>query len=182
MIGLLLLQSLWLFLPAGLANMTPVLVKRIDILNIPIDGGKTYRGKSLLGRNKTYRGLVFGVLVAILTALIQDYLAGKYDSFYQITLAPFDQYGFVVVGFLLGFGALFGDLVESFIKRRVNIGPGEKLIPWDQLDFVIGSLLFLGFIYLADWPVIICLVLVVPFFHIGTNFLGYYLGIKKSKW
>jgi len=181
-IGLLLLKSLWFFLPVGLANMAPVLVRKINVLNIPIDLGKKFRGKPLFGKNKTYRGLVFGILAAILTALIQDILANEFDSFRNITLAPFDQYGFVVIGFLLGFGALVGDLVESFVKRRINIGPGEKFIPWDQLDFVIGSLLLISLIYQPDWSVVICLLLVIPFFHIGTNFLGYYLKIKDNKW
>ena len=182
MIGLLLLQSLWFFLPAGIANMVPVLVKKVNILNIPIDLGHKYRDKPLFGRNKTSRGLVFGVLTAIITALIQDVLADKYESFQNITLAPFDQYGFLLIGFLLGFGALLGDVVESFVKRRVNIGPGDKFIPWDQLDFVIGPLLLASIVYRPSWQVVVCLVIVIPFFHIGINFLGYYLKIKDSKW
>ncbi|KAA0006124.1 MAG: CDP-archaeol synthase, partial [Thermoplasmata archaeon] len=39
------------------------------------------------------------------------------------------------------FGALLGDIVESFFKRRVGKERGEDWIPFDQVDFLIGALI-----------------------------------------
>jgi len=182
MLGLLIFKSLWFFLPAGIANMTPVLVKKINFLNFPVDLGKIYRGKPLFGKNKTYRGFFFGTLGAIITVLIQKFLYSNYEFFQETAVIPLDQYSPWLVGFLMGFGALFGDLAESFVKRRVNVAPGERFFPWDQLDFVFGFLILISIIHIPEWSVIICLIVLLPLFHIGVNYLGYYLKIKDSKW
>ena len=61
------ISALLLFLPAGIANAVPVLVKKVpglSKLKAPIDGGISFRGKRLLGANKTWRGLISGTLVA----------------------------------------------------------------------------------------------------------------------
>jgi CDP-2,3-bis-(O-geranylgeranyl)-sn-glycerol synthase len=56
------LRVLWLFVPAYLANMSPVLVQRsFERLATPIDGGRSYRGKRILGDHKTWMGLGTGV-------------------------------------------------------------------------------------------------------------------------
>ena len=57
MILKLMLQTLWLFLPALLANLTPPLVRNyFKFMAKPIDMGLKFRGKRLLGNNKTIRG------------------------------------------------------------------------------------------------------------------------------
>ncbi len=65
-------QILYFFLPAYLANMSPVLVRRwFSALAIPIDGGKTLWGKRLLGDHKTWRGLLAGVIAGMLVFELQ---------------------------------------------------------------------------------------------------------------
>ena len=52
------LQVLYFFLPAYVANMSPVLVRgRFKALALPIDGGRWLWGKRILGDHKTWRGL-----------------------------------------------------------------------------------------------------------------------------
>jgi CDP-2,3-bis-(O-geranylgeranyl)-sn-glycerol synthase len=41
----------------------------------------------------------------------------------------------------ISMGALFGDIVESFFKRRIGKERGESWYPFDQLDFVLGALI-----------------------------------------
>lgn len=60
--------------------------------------------------------------------------------------------------------------------------PGSQWIPFDQLDFVVGGLVFILPIYQPSWQVWLVLLIVSPLLHILTNRLGFYLGIKKVKW
>jgi len=61
----LIIEALWFIFPAYLANSAPVDVSQIKALKkygTPIDGGKTFRGKRVLGDSKTWRGLYAGVI------------------------------------------------------------------------------------------------------------------------
>ena len=95
------------------------------------------------------------------------------------TTLPVNIYLF---GFLAGFGVLFGDLVESFFKRRLDIAPGKSFFPWDQIDSVLGGLLFISIVYLPPWHVVVTLIVLTLVLHISIRHIGYYLGIEKSKW
>ncbi|NQV00104.1 MAG: CDP-archaeol synthase [Parcubacteria group bacterium] len=177
------LHYLWFFLPAGIANMMPVFVKKyFKFLNIPVDQGLTFRGKSLLGKNKTVRGVVFGILGGIVTVFIQTYLYNNFENFRSISIVPYNEHNFILLGFLIGFGALLGDIVESFFKRQVSVAPGDRFFPFDQVDFVVGFLALTSIIFRPEWQVYVFLILFVPVLHIVTNHIGYYIGLQKTKW
>jgi CDP-2,3-bis-(O-geranylgeranyl)-sn-glycerol synthase len=79
---------------------------------------------------------------------------------------------------------LFGDLTGAFIKRRVGIPPGGLLPIIDQVDFIIGAILFsfplsLQFMSLN---LIITVLIMTPPMHILTNFAAYKIGLKKHPW
>lgn len=178
-----LIRGFWLLLPAGFANMAPVFFRRLNILNIPIDLGICYRGHHLFGSNKTYRGLLAGVLTAILIVFLQKvaYQAMPQSITNFLIIIDYTNINIFVLGFLLGFGALFGDIIASFFKRQLDIEPGKPWIPFDQLDWVLGSLIFLN-IYIRT-PLILDL-LVLPLF-VGLHFLvkriGFSLKISENK-
>lgn len=176
------LKALWFFLPGGIANMAPVIFKKINFLNYPIDFGKEINGKPIFGSHKTFRGYFFGILVAILIALLQKYLYLRFDFIQDITIIPFNEHNAVLVGFLMGFGALFGDSLKSFFKRQVGIKPGQKFIPWDQIDFIIGFLIFISIIYIPPGSIALTILIGVPFLHIATNYIGYYIKLQDSPW
>jgi len=177
------LQSLWYILPAGFANMMPVFVKNhFKFLAVPVDFGKIIFGKPIFGSHKTWRGIVAGCFGSIILISLQVFLYFNFDIFKKISIVPFEKVNFILLGFLMGFGALFGDLVKSFFKRRINIKPGDKFVPWDQVDFVLGSLLFSSLIFRPKWYVYIFLIIIVPFFHILFNHIGFWIGIQKNKW
>ena len=117
------LKSLWFLLPAGIANMTPIFLKDLPFLETPIDFNYKLNGKPILGSRKTWRGLFGGIFFAIIFILVQKLL---YSFFPNIYLADYSKIDVVILGFLLGFGALFGDIIKSLIKRRFNIKPGES--------------------------------------------------------
>jgi len=86
----------------------------------------------------------------------------------------------LLLGFLLGFGALFGDVVESFFKRQFNVKPGKPFIPFDQIDFLVGAWLFLLFVYVPSWQVIVILLVMGILLHLLSNIIGYLIGVNKE--
>lgn len=171
----LILQSIWYLLPAGIANMMPPLFKKwgwFESLDTPID-------EPLFGKNKTYRGILAAVLAGIIVFWIQKWLY-EFSLFESISLFNYyDQT--ILLGFLLGLGAILGDLIKSFFKRRVGIAPGKPFIPFDQLDFVIGALLFSFLVYIPPLNLIITALIAMPILHILVNRIGYLLKIT-NKW
>ena len=169
------LEIIYYLLPAYFANMTPVFTRKILLRwSTPVDFNFKFLGKPLFGSHKTWKGLILGIIVAIIVALIQ--------SRFKTGLEIYDYSSPILFGFLMGFGALFGDLVKSFAKRRIGIKSGAKWIPFDQLDFVIGALIL-------TWPlnilssVQITYALLISFvLHILVNHSAFYLKIRNEKW
>ncbi len=175
------LMCLYLILPGAVANMVPAMFRNcFKKYAYPVDFGLKFRGKRVLGANKSYKGLLLGVVAAVIVAFIQKMLY-VYPFFQNISFIDYFSVNFVLLGFLLGFGALFGDLVESFVKRQFNVAPGKPFIPWDQLDFVLGMILFISFVKVLTWQMLLFYVLVIPFLHVLFNLIGYGLGLQKNK-
>ena len=167
----LILKSLYFFLPAYFANMAPVIFKKIPFGSKPI-------WKKRLGTNKTWRGLIVATLTGGLVFWLQKvaYVAG-FRSWAVIDYSDFT----IWLGLLLGFGAIFGDAVKSYHKRKVGIEEGKPWLVFDQVEFVVGGILFSWFIYVPQAEVVLIILLLSPLLHVIVNYLGYLLGIKKNK-
>lgn len=175
------LQCIYLMLPGILANSAPVLFKNsFKSLDVPVDFGKKWRGKEIFGSHKTYRGFAVGITSAIIVAYVQFSLY-DFDFFRKLSFYDFSN-GFLLFGFLIGFGALFGDLIKSFFKRRVGIKPGNTWFPFDQLDALIGALIFMIPLYVPELKIILTLTIFTLLIHIGSNHIAYWLGMKETKW
>lgn len=165
------LKCIYFMLPAYFANMAPVIVKRLfKSLAIPINS-------KLFGKNKTYRGLIFGILFAIIIAFAQYLLHPVLKD-----LSFLDYSGWLEFGFLMGAGAIFGDMIESFVKRRLNYKPGQPFAPFDQLDFVVGALLLVSLVFIPTIKMIITIIIVSFVLHMLINHAAYYLKIRNEKW
>ena len=173
------LKCFYLMLPAYFANMAPVMVKKINLFVFPIDFNKQINGKPILGKNKTFRGLIFGVIFAIIIAYLQFLL---YNNGYFKDVSFINYQNWLLFGFLMGFGALTGDLVKSLFKRRIGINPGERFIPFDQTDFVVGSLIFIMPVFSLTLKIFIVSLLLSFVLHIIINHLAFYLKIRNEKW
>jgi len=178
---MILLKALYFALPIYAANMAPVLVAKVPFLAAPIDGGLTYKGKPLLGKNKTWRGLLFGVLFALITIFIQGEMF-SHQFAQQLSSLDYRSLNLILIGFLMGFGALFGDAFKSFIKRRIGKKSGSAWPPFDQIDFILGSLVFTAYFVWPGWGIWVSLFLVTPFLHWATNVLAYKIGLKNVPW
>jgi CDP-2,3-bis-(O-geranylgeranyl)-sn-glycerol synthase len=156
-------SALIFIIPAYCANAAPVILGG----GRPLDGGRLFLdGKPILGSHKTVRGLISGVLLGSLAALILNLLL---------------EYS-ILLGVLTSIGALMGDLVEAFFKRRLSLKPGESLPLADQLDFVLGALAF-SFLVSPPTPLtFLIVILITPPIHLLTNFFAYKLGLKDNPW
>ncbi len=175
-----LLTALYFMLPAYFANMAPVIVRSFfKWLNYPLDFNRTIRGKPILGKNKTFRGLIFGIIFAIIIAYIQ-FLLTPVDFFRRMTILDYKNW--LLIGFLMGFGALFGDAIKSFIKRRINIPAGEPMIVFDQIDYAVGAIIFmLPIIRLKITPILTILITSL-ILNVLINHISFYLKIRDEKW
>jgi CDP-2,3-bis-(O-geranylgeranyl)-sn-glycerol synthase len=96
----------------ALANGTPVVAKKIlgERFAYPLDGGVEFvDGRPLFGRSKTVRRLVLAVLVTMAGAAL---IGLEWQ-----------------IGFLVGSLAMAGDLVSSFLKRRMALSPSSRARP-----------------------------------------------------
>jgi CDP-2,3-bis-(O-geranylgeranyl)-sn-glycerol synthase len=170
-VTLIIIEALKFIFPAYCANGTPVLAGG----GTKIDFGKSFvDGKRIFGNNKTWRGFLFGWSVGFSVGIAEGVAFG------------FDNYP-VLFSFLIPLGALLGDLTGAFIKRRFDIAPGGLLPVVDQIDFVVGAVIFSSPLILINWvglslPVILTALLITPPIHLLTNFGAYKLNLKKHPW
>lgn len=128
----------------GVANALPVIAKKImgTAGAWPLDGGVTLRdGRPLFGHSKTIRGVLIALLGTPVVAVLMG-LGWK-------------------LGFLVAASAMAGDLLSSFIKRRLALPPSSQargldqvpeslfpfivarcLVPLSWLDVVMGTAIF----------------------------------------
>mgnify|MGYP000001596477 CR=1 FL=1 len=100
----------------ALANGAPVLGKRLfdQRWSWPVDGGRVlWDGRRALGRSKTWRGLLLGCAVPTVAAPLLG--------------LPW------TIGALFGACAMVGDLLSSFVKRRVGVATSGRAPALDQL-------------------------------------------------
>jgi len=162
-IALLIIEVLQFIFPAYCANAIPVITgggRQIDC------GKKFFDGRPIFGKNKTFQGFLSGLLVGTAVGFLETIFFG-YPSFF---------------GLLLSLGALFGDLAGAFLKRRLGLAPGELLPVIDQVDFIVGAILFSLPLQILSWELIVMVLIVTPPIHLLTNFAAYKLGLKNNPW
>lgn len=170
------LTAFLFFLPAGVANMAPILANKLPLLNkwdTPLDFGKSYKGKRILGDNKRWRGLITGAFIGSFTAILLQLSLPHLLPYTSVTQAFF-------VGGVLGFGALFGDGVESFFKRLRGIEPGQSWFPFDQTDYIIGGLLFVYPFVKPSLKIMVIIFVLYFGLHLISAYLGYLLKLKDQ--
>jgi len=165
---LLIFNIIWFILPPYIANMAPVIWGG----GPPLDGGRLFfDGKRILGNAKTIRGTFVGILAGTIVGLLQH------------IAYPFPSFGYALLrGFLLGAGAIGGDIAGSFIKRRFNIESGDAAPLLDQLDFMIGAIILMYPLGLPPLEIILMSILITPFVHLISNAVWYLAGKKEVWW
>ena len=174
------LKVLWFLVTPGFANIAAASSGHvIPKFSNPVDFGRTLKGKRILGSHKTWRGLLFGVIVGMLTFRLQQKLFIE-SSFFR-GISSFDyQESSLLLGFFLAFGASVGDLIKSFIKRRFDIQPGKSWFPFDQIDWIVGAIIFGSFLVKLPFSLILGSLLFGTILHLISRALGYAVGVNKD--
>jgi len=157
-----LLFAVYFAMPAYTANSIPLAVGG----GKPIDFGRCFvDGQRIFGDNKTVVGFFGGLFFGSAVALAEEFVFHP---------------GLALLGFLVSFGVVVGDLLGAFVKRRLKIPPGSPLPVVDQLDFILGAFLFTYPFYRISVGVILLLLVVTPPIHLLANVVAYLLKIKRT--
>lgn len=183
------LAVLWLLLPAYVANAIATIPRG---RGPPMDFGRVWKwdGRRVFGPSKTWSGFLFAGFVAIPVGLLEAGLILMAPPDLQIVpqLAPSVLAAIPVVA-ILTFGAMTGDAVGSFAKRRLGRESGSRTIFLDQLPFVLVPIalgiafypsLFLG--VFDGWEAVLWLLVYTLGLHALFNWVGFKTGLKKVPW
>ncbi|MHA1149282.1 MAG: CDP-2,3-bis-(O-geranylgeranyl)-sn-glycerol synthase [Promethearchaeota archaeon] len=210
----LLIFSLLFIVPAYISNASMVITGG----GKPIDGGKNWRdGRRILGDHKTWNGLIKGPLyigipisigVFIFFLLIWSYIlplvdnANQAEEYKIYNDVAYFQYYFIGGPFPLGFialivriilcsaGAGIGDLIGSFLKRRLGFESGSFMPIIDELDFALFAILLTSIpafflpelFWFPDWYIITFLIILTPAVSVIANTIAYLIGLKDVPW
>jgi CDP-diglyceride synthetase len=180
-------SAIWVFLPVlggALAHAPVLALDLLKPLKRPLDGGARFRGRRLFGDNKTVRGaIVITVGVTVATLLLS-----RWEWWWSELPGDLTEHGALLYGLLLGLGVVLGELPNSFLKRQLDIAPGEQRLSaggvllsiYDQADFVLVVwLLLLPLWVMAPWQAAFVFA-VVTVVHLVINVIGYAIGARKS--
>ena len=150
------LISIELFVMLVLANGVPVLAARLfgRRWSAPVDGDRLWRdGRPVLGRSKTWRGIVSGALACCLFAWITG--IG------------------VIFGLAFGLLGLAGDIISSFIKRRAGLASSARASGLDQIPEALLPMLL-------GWFIVAVVVVLFTLSNILLSPVLYRLGIRHQ--
>jgi CDP-2,3-bis-(O-geranylgeranyl)-sn-glycerol synthase len=125
----------------GIANGTPIFAKRLlgNRWAAALDGGwKFFDARPLFGPAKTIRGLVLSVTATALAA----------------PLLGLDW----VLGAGLAAASMLGDLLSSFVKRRLALKPHSRALGLDQIPESLLPLVLLRDTLSLTWPDMLAIV------------------------
>ncbi|MCC6017666.1 MAG: CDP-2,3-bis-(O-geranylgeranyl)-sn-glycerol synthase [Candidatus Verstraetearchaeota archaeon] len=154
---------IWKILPAYIANASPLVITRNRKCH-PLDFNKKFIDKRpILGSGKTIEGFIAGIIMGGIVGALQT---------------PNNP----IRAFTLSLGAMLGDSIGSFIKRRFNIERGKPAPLLDQLMFIlVAMLLSYKFETYTLQDIVVIIAITIPL-HVVTNKIAYILGIKKVPW
>ena len=174
---------IYFMLPAYLANVSALVFGG----GKPLDFGRNFRdGRRIIGNGVTWKGTIIGTLIGTIIGIIQGSISVYYGNIFNLIPGimiiqgpiPTSIVQGAVIGLFLGGGALIGDAVGSFIKRRIGIGRGNPAPFLDQLDFVVGALVFASIIVFIPLNMIIFILIISIVLHLLTNMIAYLIGMK----
>jgi len=182
-------QALWLFAPLLFAAAVSGLVQGRDLLRWarrPIDGGLRLGGKRLFGDHKTWRGVLVAVVCSAAFAAVQAHVVG--DAVGALLTVEWRSVPAVPFGALMGLGAMLGELPNSFVKRRLGIGPGKSttgpwsivFYVWDQVDLLFGAWVLIGS-WVRPSPLLVAASFVLALLvHPLVSLIGWLVGARNS--
>ena len=177
-----LLTAIWFLLPAAAANAAPVFAAKIPVLrsyDAPIDGGRKFGGQDWFGPHKTWRGIISGLIIATIVLYLQQ-LIMLHSEFMSVITIDYAALPVLLLGPAFALGALGGDLIESFAKRRIGISSGKSWFFFDQIDYVIGGIIASLFFIVLPWQQYVWMLVFWFLVHLIVSYIGYRVGLKDE--
>lgn len=152
---------------------------------LPLDGGLCLRGRRLFGDNKTARGFIVMVPASAGAFALLAALSGDRAAAGLWTLSPSV---YALLGAWAAIGFMAGELPNSFIKRQLDISPGDapRSRTWtviqfvgDRIDSGLGMLVAVSLVVptpLQTWGYVL---LIGPTIHWSFSFVLFRLGLKR---
>jgi len=160
--GIMLPVELELLLLIVIANGAPVIATRVfgEWGAYPLDGGRVLAdGHRLLGHSKTWRGIGAATLATGVGAVLLDW--------------PW------LLGVTVGASAMLGDLLSSFIKRRLGMASSSMAPGLDQIpESLLPSLAVAGSLGLSGWA-IFWIILGFVVLEVTLSPVFYWLGVRN---
>jgi CDP-2,3-bis-(O-geranylgeranyl)-sn-glycerol synthase len=125
----------------------------------PIDGGRRlWDGRPVLGSSKTWRGLAMATAAAAAVAALLGLPA--------------------TTGAAVGAAAMLGDLASSFVKRRLDLGPGSRAPVVDQVPEALLPLLLCQHLLSLSLGEVLIATALFALLDVGLSPLLFRLGIR----
>ena len=170
------------FTLAGFAQTAWFAWPRSQRLALPLDGGLRVRGRRLFGANKTVRGFVVMVPAAAAAFALLGAMTPESAGIWDLGTG-----GFAALGAVAGLGFMAGELPNSFVKRQLDIAPGEAPLTGarsfiqfatDRFDSGIGMLIAASLTVPVPWQTWAVVLGVGPAIHWSFSVLMFRLGVK----
>jgi CDP-2,3-bis-(O-geranylgeranyl)-sn-glycerol synthase len=182
------------FVIAGLLHSAWLRSRVSRRLAIPLDGGRTLRGRRIFGDNKTLRGFVVMIPGAALSfaglASLLSLVVGRPASEAAVpaSLWQLSVSGYAALGAWAGIGFMVGELPNSFVKRQLGVLPGEApaspslavlSFMIDRLDSILGMLIAVSLAVPTPWATWGWMLLLGPTVHWSFSLLLFRIGVKR---
>ena len=169
-------NTLILFFPSMVTNAFPVLTRVLFKEKHPIDFNKYFiDGGRVFGDGKTWEGFLLGILSSLSVGISYTYILGSYT--------------WVIYSLTAGLGALLGDLLNAFVKRRLGIRTGAPFPPFDQVDYLLGSYCLVKVLNIdlllstsLELKNLLIGMMISLILHPLTNFIAYMIKVKDVPW
>lgn len=180
--------SLWQHIYSALIMMIPIVVggvlHMVVVTNDWFTVLKKPLHKGLFGANKTWRGFIVMPIITMPGALLLWFVL--HFSNVQLSTETM-QYGWPVLGLLLGFAYVLFELPNSFIKRRMGAAPGQVpstgrlfYVALDQIDSGVGAAIFYYLLFAAPATTALCYAILFPLVALVVKRFLFMAKLKKS--
>jgi hypothetical protein len=203
--GRLVAQVLWLVAPVTLTCVAHMFVVKKELfrrLDAPLDGGRSWMGKPIFGRNKTWRGVLVVVLGAAAAGGVQGALFGAWAGGQGLACVDYGcaarwveargplglACGYALVNATLGAAYVLGELPNSFLKRRLSIDPGARprgssrvlFFLLDQSDSVVAGLAVCALAFSFPWRDYVPAAVVLALLHAAITASLHLARVKRA--
>jgi len=178
----------------GIIHMVLIKLPILTPLLRPVDNGMCWSdGKRLFGDNKTWKGFVSMPVGTALAFVVLELLTESSAAIQDLCMVDFQPDGILAsgwgVGLFLGLAYCLAELPNSFIKRRLEIPPGQNVsgakglffMVIDQIDSSVGCALALLVVTEATLLDVAVVAALGGFFHYAFAVLLFYVGLKKQR-